>query len=414
MAADTEHSHRIAAPLLQWARAHGRHNLPWQQPATPYRVWISEIMLQQTQVNTVIPYYERFLERFQDLVSLANAPLDDVLALWSGLGYYARARNLHRTAIMCRDRYGGHLPDSLDALTALPGIGRSTAGAIMALGFGQRAPILDGNVKRVLARYHAVEGWPGKTAVLRTLWDIAERETPQENIAAYTQAIMDLGATVCTRSQPSCGLCPLAARCTARLQGNQAAYPAPKPRRTRPRRDTTFVWAEAGGLVLFEQRPPNGIWGGLLCLPEIPGSQDIESWCRDTLAVKPDAMERDLAAAVLSRLQADGLHLAALKMLHLDRATAEKHYAIHRDKPFFKDLVDYITSTPIVAAVFTGDDAIARIRTIMGATNPEKADPGTIRKDYGLDIQRNATHASDSPENGEIEIAIYFTPDEIF
>ena len=333
VAADTEHNHRIAPPLLQWARVHGRHNLPWQRPATPYRVWISEIMLQQTQVSTVIPYFERFVEQFPDIASLANASLDDVLALWSGLGYYARARNLHRTAITCRDRHDGHLPDTLDALAALPGIGRSTAGAIMALGFGRRAPILDGNVKRVLARYHAVEGWPGKTAVQRALWGIAESETPPENIAAYTQAIMDLGATVCTRNRPACGVCPLAARCAARLQGDQTAYPAPKPRRARPRRESTFIWAEAGGLVLFEQRPPSGIWGGLLCLPEIPGSEDIESWCRDTLAAQPDTVEEQpgfehefthfrLAASVLRLEPGDARQIRDNSMLRWIRPEA--------------------------------------------------------------------------------------------
>ena len=287
-----EDKQRIAKPLLEWARVHGRHNLPWQQPATPYRVWISEIMLQQTQVNTVVPYFERFMERFPDLAALANATLEDVLALWSGLGYYARARNLHRAALMCCEQHDGHLPGSLDALTTLPGIGRSTAGAIMALGFGERAPILDGNVKRVLARYHAIEGWPGKTAVLRTLWDRAERETPDEEVAAYTQAIMDLGATLCTRTRPACDLCPLAAQCAARLQGNQTGYPAPKPRRARPRREATFAWVEADGLVLFEQRPPSGIWGGLLCLPEIPASQNVETWCRERLSAIPNVMAK--------------------------------------------------------------------------------------------------------------------------
>ena len=317
VAADSEDKQRIARPLLEWACVHGRHNLPWQKPATPYRVWISEIMLQQTQVSTVIPYFERFMERFPDLAALAKAPLEDVLALWSGLGYYARARNLHHAALLCREQHDGHLPESLDALTALPGIGRSTAGAIMALGFGERAPILDGNVKRVLARYHAIEGWPGKTAVLRRLWALSEYETPYKDVPAYTQAIMDLGATVCTRRQPACGQCPLAAGCTARLEGNQVAYPAPKPRRARPRRETNFAWIEADGLVLFEVRPPSGIWGGLLCLPEIPASQDAESWCRNMLGTRPDNIAEQpgfehefthfrLAASVL-RLEPDDI-----------------------------------------------------------------------------------------------------------
>ncbi len=247
-------------------------------------------MLQQTQVSTVIPYFIRFVEHFPDLDALADAPIDDVLALWSGLGYYARARNLHRAAIVCRERHDGQLPGTLDGLTALPGIGRSTAGAIIALGFGQRAPILDGNVKRVLARYHAVEGWPGKTAVLRTLWDLAERETPEKNVAAYTQAIMDLGATLCTRNRPACGSCPLAARCAARLQGEQARYPAPRPKRVRPRRETAFAWIEDDGCVLLEQRPPSGIWGGLLCLPEITAPHDARTWCREVLGTEARAI----------------------------------------------------------------------------------------------------------------------------
>jgi A/G-specific adenine glycosylase len=292
VAAEADARRPVAPHLLEWARVHGRHNLPWQQPATPYRVWISEIMLQQTQVNTVIPYFERFIGRFPDLATLASAPLEDVLALWSGLGYYARARNLHRAALMCCEQHAGHLPESLDALTALPGIGRSTAGAIMALGFGERAPILDGNVKRVLARYHAIEGWPGKTAVMRTLWDWAERETPDDDVAAYTQAIMDLGATLCTRRRPACDLCPIAAWCTARLQGNQAAYPGPKPKRTRPQREAIFAWVEADGLVLFEQRPPSGIWGGLLCLPEMPASLNVETWCCERLGLTPNTVAK--------------------------------------------------------------------------------------------------------------------------
>ncbi len=337
MAADTEHNHRIAPPLLEWAHTHGRHDLPWQQPATPYRVWISEIMLQQTQVGTVIPYFERFMGRFPELAALADASLEEVLALWSGLGYYARARNLHRTAVTCCENHGGHLPDSLDALTALPGIGRSTAGAIMALGFGRRAAILDGNVKRVLARYHAVEGWPGKTAVLRRLWVLSETETPDDDVAAYTQAIMDLGATLCTRSRPACGRCPLAAGCSARLEGLQTAYPAPRPRRARPRRQTTFAWVEAGGFVLFELRPPSGIWGGLLCLPEIPASQDVESWCHDKLGSPPaDIAEQPgfvhefthfrLAASVVRLESGDALQIrddSMLRWLPPEAALAE-------------------------------------------------------------------------------------------
>lgn len=280
----------VAPALLAWAHGHGRHDLPWQHPATPYRVWVSEIMLQQTQVATVIPYFERFTARLPDLPALAAIELYDVLALWSGLGYYARARNLHRAARQCCEIHGGKLPDALDTLVALPGIGRSTAGAILALGFGQRAAILDGNVKRVLARYHGVEGWPGTAATQRALWTHAEMETPQHDVTAYTQAIMDLGATVCTRSAPACERCPLTSDCVARIAGAQALYPAPRPRRVRPRRETAFAWVESDGCLLLEQRPPTGIWGGLLCLPEIPPAQTPHTWCRQTFGSAPNSV----------------------------------------------------------------------------------------------------------------------------
>ncbi|HET7674262.1 MAG TPA: A/G-specific adenine glycosylase, partial [Gammaproteobacteria bacterium] len=214
--------------LLAWFDCHGRHDLPWQRNPTPYRVWVSEIMLQQTQVSAVIPYFERFTARFPDLPALAAAPLDEVLALWAGLGYYARARNLHRAAqIVCAD-HGGKLPRDIDALTALPGIGRSTAGAILALSRDERHPILDGNVKRVLARYHGIEGWPGDAAVAARLWACAEEHTPPENCARYTQAIMDLGATVCTRHKPLCALCPQRMECAASREGRQSELPAPR------------------------------------------------------------------------------------------------------------------------------------------------------------------------------------------
>ncbi|HKL64205.1 MAG TPA: A/G-specific adenine glycosylase, partial [Woeseiaceae bacterium] len=194
----------FAERLLAWYDRHGRHDLPWQRDPVPYRVWVSEIMLQQTRVTTVIPYFERFVERFPTVEDLAAAPADDVLALWSGLGYYARARNLHRAAGRIVAEHGGEFPCHREALESLPGIGRSTAGAILALSFGERHPILDGNAKRVLARYHAVDGWPGRTAVAKELWELAERHTPSQRVADYTQAIMDLGATLCTRGRPAC------------------------------------------------------------------------------------------------------------------------------------------------------------------------------------------------------------------
>jgi len=260
----------FADRVLDWFDRHGRKDLPWQV-RDRYRVWVSEIMLQQTQVQTVIPYYERFLERFPDVVSLADAPVDDVLALWSGLGYYARARNLHRAAQAVRDEHGGDFPAAFDAVVGLPGVGRSTAGAILALADGQRHPILDGNVKRVLARHAAVAGWPGTTATGNRLWELAESRTPHERVRDYTQAMMDLGATVCTRSRPGCDACPVAADCRALAAGDVAAYPGRKPAKARPQKATTMVLAVAGDAVYLERRPPAGIWGGLWSLPETDG-----------------------------------------------------------------------------------------------------------------------------------------------
>jgi A/G-specific adenine glycosylase len=260
---------RIAPRLLPWFDAHGRKNLPWQHPRTPYRVWLSEVMLQQTQVTTVLPYFLRFVEKFASLPSLAAAPLDDVLALWSGLGYYSRARNLHRAAQICVERHGGELPRNFDALAALPGIGRSTAGAILAQAHGLRFPILDGNAKRVLARWAGVRGWPGAPAVANELWTIAELHTPRARIADYTQAIMDLGAGICARSRPDCGACPLAGDCVARAKGLTAALPQRKPARPIPTRATIMLVLRDGcGRILLERRPPSGVWAGLWSLPE--------------------------------------------------------------------------------------------------------------------------------------------------
>ncbi|ANB18104.1 A/G-specific adenine glycosylase [Dokdonella koreensis] len=259
----------IAPRLLAWFEHHGRHDLPWQDPRTPYRVWLSEIMLQQTQVRTVIPYFERFVAALPTLPDLAAAPLDAVLGLWSGLGYYSRARNLHRAAGLCVEHHGGDLPRDADALAALPGIGRSTAAAILAQAWGDRHAILDGNVKRVLARFHGVDGWPGSTAVQALLWRHAEAQTPDRRVADYTQAIMDLGATVCTRARPTCLTCPLAEDCVARREDRTRELPAAKPARTLPLRHTTMLIARAGDRrVLLERRPPTGVWAQLWSLPE--------------------------------------------------------------------------------------------------------------------------------------------------
>ncbi|OOZ38732.1 A/G-specific adenine glycosylase [Solemya pervernicosa gill symbiont] len=271
---------RFADRVLNWFDQHGRKDLPWQQNPNPYRVWLSEIMLQQTQVVTVIPYFDRFIEHFPDLVSLAAAELDEVLHLWSGLGYYARARNLHRCAQQIVNEHAGEFPDDIEAVTALPGIGRSTAGAILALSMHQRHPILDGNVKRVLARYHAVEGWSGKSGVQKQLWAYAETHTPNKRVADYTQAMMDLGATCCTRSQPNCEQCPLVSDCHAHLEGRTTELPSPKPKKSIPTRTTrmALIVNEADEVLLL-QRPPNGIWGGLWSFPELTDEDEVEAWC---------------------------------------------------------------------------------------------------------------------------------------
>jgi len=272
----------FAERLLAWFDDHGRKDLPWQQVRDPYRIWISEIMLQQTQVQTVIPYFERFMQSFPDVVTLANAAQDRVLQHWSGLGYYARARNLHRAAQVIRDEHGAVFPDTLDAVTDLPGIGRSTAGAILSLAFDQHHAILDGNVKRVLARHEAVDGWPGTTSVAKHLWEIAERNTPSKRTAAYTQAIMDLGATLCTRSKPACERCPVAVDCVARNTESVTRYPGRKPKKDKPLRATTMVIARHDGHVYMERRPEAGIWGGLWSLPEVSNG-NVEDWCSERL-----------------------------------------------------------------------------------------------------------------------------------
>ena len=285
VAADPTQAARFAAALREWFDANGRTDLPWQVDPTPYRVWVSEIMLQQTQVATAIPYYRRFMERFPDVRTLAAARLDEVLHLWSGLGYYARARNLHRAAQAIERECGGRFPESLEEVVRLPGVGRSTAGAILALSRGQRHPILDGNVKRVLSRSFGVMGNPGEPAVERTLWSIAEACTPGERVAAYTQGIMDLGATICTRARPACLLCPVSADCVARLRGMQSELPSPRARPRRAARDAWLVVAMRGEhKVLLERRPPAGIWGGLWGLPEFPTRAHADQWCREHLS----------------------------------------------------------------------------------------------------------------------------------
>jgi len=274
----------IAARLLAWHASAGRHDLPWQRQRTAYRVWISEIMLQQTQVATVIPYFERFIGKFPDVRALADAPIDEVLHLWTGLGYYARARNLHRAAQVIRDRHGGEFPAELTAVMDLPGIGRSTAGAILAQAHGTRHAILDGNVKRVLSRHYGIDGPPDEAATLASLWQRAEENTPTRDLANYTQAIMDLGATLCAR-KPRCADCPIAQDCVARIESRQDQLPAPKKRRAeRRQRRAVMLVARHASRVLLVQRPPSGIWGGLWCLPEFDSEMAAEQFASSQLA----------------------------------------------------------------------------------------------------------------------------------
>jgi A/G-specific adenine glycosylase len=259
----------FANDVIRWQKQHGRHALPWQNTTDPYRVWLSEIMLQQTQVAAVIPYYQRFLNRFPDLASLAAASSEDVMGHWSGLGYYSRARNLHRCAQQVVAEYGGAFPSDPALLSELPGIGRSTAAAIAAFSFGMRAAILDGNVKRVFARVFGIEGYPGEKKIEQSMWQRAEALLPARGVEAYTQGLMDLGATLCTRSKPSCGSCPLVQRCVAFASNRTVELPVRKPKKAIPEKQTGMLVVIDKNQVLLQQRPDSGIWGGLLSLPEI-------------------------------------------------------------------------------------------------------------------------------------------------
>ncbi len=280
----------FADALLRWFDQSGRHDLPWQHPRSPYRVWLAEIMLQQTQVSSVIAYFERFVLALPDLPTLAAAESDRVLALWSGLGYYSRARNLHRTARICVEQHAGELPRDVDALLALPGIGRSTAGAILAQAWELPFPILDGNVKRVLSRQLGLLEWPGLRDVERQLWLASEARLPRQRLADYTQALMDLGATVCRRQRPRCGECPVTPACSARHEGLQAEIPARKPPRTIAERATIMLWiTDRHNRVMLQQRPATGIWGALWSLPEAQTTSDAEALAKRYGATRTDA-----------------------------------------------------------------------------------------------------------------------------
>ena len=283
----------LSQKILAWFDQHGRHDLPWQKNPTSYRVWISEIMLQQTQVTTVIDYFERFMKRFPTLATLAQAPLEDVFHLWSGLGYYARAKNLHKAAQMIDTQHQGKFPTDYEAVLALPGIGRSTAGAILAISTEQKYPILDGNVKRVLARHFAVDGFMLDPKTLAKLWQHSEKMMPEKRIKDYTQAMMDLGATVCTRSQPKCTICPIASSCVAKKLDQLKLYPMPKPKAKMPTQSTAVLMlvSRKHQSLLLEKRPIKGIWGGLWSLPECPLQTPIQEWCCKTFKLNLEIIE---------------------------------------------------------------------------------------------------------------------------
>lgn len=275
----------FSSRIIDWQHQHGRHALPWQTSRDPYRIWLSEIMLQQTQVASVIPYFLRFVERFPDLPVLANASEDAVLTLWSGLGYYSRARSLHKTAQQIMEKHGGAFPQDIHTLQTLPGVGRSTAGAIAALAFGKTHAILDGNVKRVLTRHAGISGWPGDKNTESKLWALAESLLPQINIQTYTQGMMDLGASLCTRSQPGCAICPVSADCVARKRGVVSILPTPRPRKALPEKQVQMLMLMNHDQIFLQKRPSSGIWGGLWSFPELNLEADPLSYCQTQLGL---------------------------------------------------------------------------------------------------------------------------------
>jgi A/G-specific adenine glycosylase len=275
----------ISDQLIQWHKSSGRHNLPWQNTDNPYLIWLSEIMLQQTQVSTVLTYFEKFIKRFPNIDALANAEEEKVLELWSGLGYYARARNLHKTAIEISKNYDSKFPSSFDTLLTLPGIGRSTAGAISAFAFKKKKPILDGNVKRVFTRYFGIMEWAGKLSVEKKLWEIACDNLPKTNkyIQTYTQALMDLGATVCKRSKPLCNNCPLQSECISFKKNLTKDIPVSKPKKTLPTKEIYLLVLHSNNSYLFKKKPSKGIWAGLWSMPELENSANAPNWIKENL-----------------------------------------------------------------------------------------------------------------------------------
>ncbi|MDO8298661.1 A/G-specific adenine glycosylase [Lacisediminimonas sp.] len=339
----------FAGQVIAWQQQHGRHGLPWQGTSDPYRIWLSEIMLQQTQVAAVIPYYLRFLERFPTVRSLADAELAAVMGLWSGLGYYSRARNLHRCAQLVRDQHGGAFPASAATLATLPGIGRSTAAAIAAFAFAERAAILDGNVKRVFCRVFGIDGFPGEKAVENLLWARAQALLPERHIQAYTQGLMDLGATVCTRSRPKCDACPFRPSCVAHGSARVAQLPARKPSKPVPQRQTEMIIALCGDEVLLEQRGPSGIWGGLLSLPELPGV-DLPGDASDAVASAAAGFGTVLRADPLDRLSHGFTHFTLHIRPWLVRV-GERHVMAAEPSAFSWHRADSLAAAPLPAPV---------------------------------------------------------------
>ncbi len=314
----------FANTVLAWYRRYGRHDLPWQGQDA-YRVWLSEIMLQQTQVSTVIPYYRDFLKSFPSIKRLADAGIDDVLRHWQGLGYYARARNLHKAARLIRDEYSGRFPRDFDAVAALPGIGRSTAGAILSFAYGQRWPILDGNVKRVLARCFRVPGWYGQSDTMKQLWYLAESVTPEENAADFNQAMMDIGSMVCLKSKPKCEICPLKPVCSSYRHHCQAEYPQKKPKKAKPHKNTLMLLHRHGERLLLWRRPPSGIWGGLWSLPEVDDENAIALWQQSFLreVQAPAAIQENVIRHQFTHYSLD-ISLAIIELESLPNGIADE------------------------------------------------------------------------------------------
>jgi len=328
--------------LIDWQQSHGRHTLPWQNTRDPYAVWISEIMLQQTQVSAVIPYYKRFMTRFPDIAALAGADEEEVLQHWSGLGYYSRARNLHRAASIMAERHGGQFPRDIEAIQALPGIGRSTAAAIAAFAFGQRRAILDGNVKRVFARVFGIDGWPGQPAIEKRMWVLADELLPQQDIEIYTQGLMDLGATLCTRTKPDCGRCPMQGACVADKQNLTAQLPAPKPRKALPEKQIVMLMLLNGNEILLEKRPSTGIWGGLWSLPEAAVDDDLGHFVQQRFGITAQALPP--LQTLTHTFTHFRLHIIPQPLLVMGRATVSAPGFIWLDR---ESAIDAALPTPV-------------------------------------------------------------------